>query len=100
MKSFYSHSTEYSHGGAFSGRFVGIAFEPAHRFDFAGEAAPEGTFVIESAVADGAEGVIFGSFGWFGQFQKCDKGFLKNIFRFAVGEAKGAAVQEELGGLF
>ena len=96
---FAGQGGERTHGGGFGGFPGGGELEPTSGFQFAGEAPPDAAAIVQGAVAVAAEAIVFGFLGDAGGAQERHERLLEDIFGFIMGEAEGAAVQEEESGL-
>lgn len=73
-------------------------FKPALGLEFAGEPAPEGSAMVEGAVAEGADEVEPGFAGRVGEVEQGLEGVVEDILRLGVAKTEGAPVEKQLGG--
>lgn len=78
------------------GRFR-VGFEPVFGFEFAAETPPEGSAVVQGAIAEGADQVEarFARGGIEGE--QGPERIVQDILGFGMAEAEGASVEEEFG---
>ena len=73
-----------THGGAFLGRFTGRTFEPAVRFHFAREPAPQAAAVVQRTIAEAADAIMIGLRWRLAALQQRHERLLQNVLRFDV----------------
>ena len=86
-------------GGALLRRFAVATLEPAARFQFPRQPPPHPAPIIERAVAEAAQAIVRRLFRRLGLPQQRHERLLQHIFGFAVAQAQGPPVQDELGRL-
>lgn len=90
---FGGQTCQGTHGGPFGGSFIRIPFEPALGFKLPGQTAQKGTAMVEGAVSDGPEEVIFRLSRPVRQLDQSSKHLVQNVFSLSMAQAKGAAIQ-------
>lgn len=94
---FHRQIGQAAHGRLFRRGFIRAFLEPAEGFPFPRAAAPERAAVVQRPVAEGPR-AIMARVGWRrGQLEQCQESLLNNIFRLAVGQAQGPAIQNQAG---
>ena len=87
-----------AHGRAFLRRFARRTLEPAARFQFAREPAPQAAAMVQRAVAKAADAIMIGLRRRLAPLQQRHERLLQNVLRFAVAQSKRPAVENQLGG--
>ena len=87
-----------THGRAFLRRFPWRTLEPAARFQFAREPAPQTAVIVQRAVAKAADTITIGLRGRLAPLQQRHERLLQNILRFAVAQPQRPAVENQLRG--
>ncbi len=88
-----------AHRLAFTGGFVGRTLKPAARLKFPGHPSPERAVAVQGAIAKGPDQVPVGLGGCLGHSQQRGEHLMNDIFRLAVPQAEGTAIEDQAGGL-
>lgn len=89
---------ETAHGRAFALVFRRRFFKPVLRFEFACQAPPERSPVVERAIPKAAHTVMLRPMRLLRLVQQSDERFLQNVLGLGVTEPKRAAIKNQLGG--
>ncbi len=87
-----------AHGRAFLRRFARRRLEPAARFQFAREPAPQAAAMVQRAVAKASDAIMIGLRRRLAPLQQRHERLLQNVLRFAVAQPQRPAVENQLRG--